>query len=339
MNLSSFLTSSFCARVRLFLYVIIGVYLLLISGSMFEALSNAIDDPSSILFLAGSALPSISNFFINMIAAQLLLFTPLQLLRPIPLLFISTFMNIFDQSKLSIREVVQGPLTESRINYGARVPFLCKTAAIALMLSTIAPILFAVYGVFFTVSYVVDKYHSLYVNVPRFETGGIFFYHLYEYTNIGLLASTITIFIFMAIKNGVGQACLLFPLPFVVVFVWRKTEEKYKNVTENYSLSLSSSKESDAGRAAEVVVSGFSEDFYLQPCLSDKGKDAVPYRIDNIPLFDKHGHLNAIYANCLKEPKAGIRSYEAIMTSGEKSIEDAENEAAVSSVVYGTFDG
>jgi len=112
-----------------------------------------------------------------MISAQLLFFTPLQLLRPSPLLFISLFINIFNQNKLSIREVVQGPLADSAINYGARVPGLCKTVVIALMLSTIAPILFAIYGVFFSVSYTVDKYQSLFVNIPKFETGGIFFYH------------------------------------------------------------------------------------------------------------------------------------------------------------------
>jgi len=143
----------------------------------------------------------------------------------------------------------------------------------------------------------------------------------------------------MAIKNGTAQACLLFPLPFVVLLVWRRTEEKYKNVTESFSLSLSSKNDSKLDRAEDVVLAGFSEDFYLQPCLSDTGKDVAPYRIDNTPLFDKDGHLNAIYSDCLREPKAGLRTYEAMEMSKENlSIEDPEHEGAVTSVVYGTFD-
>ena len=325
----------YLAFVRMFLYNMIGVYWLLVSGSLFNALAKAIAKPSSIIMLAGAALPSTSVFFMNLMLSQLLVGVPLQLLRPGPFLIVNVFKNIFNQDKLSIREVLEGPLCDTALDYGQSIPGILFIVVVAFVFATIAPILFAIAALYFCACYVVYKYQCLYVNVRHFESGGKYFYHMYNYTNTALLASTITILIYMGVKEGTSQACLLFPLPFVVYFVWGRTEAKYKKLSENYSLSMSSNKESDAGRAADVVVSGFSEDFYLQPCLSDTGKDAVPYRIDNIPLFDKHGHLNMVYSD-----------YSLIRASGDKSASYAaipidespmEENPSSSTIAYGTF--
>jgi len=88
----------------------------------------------------------------------------------------------------------------------------------------------------------------------------------------------------------------------------------------------------DPGR--DVVISGFSNDFYLQPCLSDTGKDVAPYRINNTPLFDKDGHLNAIYSDFNRIRATGEKSSYVALTADE----DIEEEKDTSPyIAYGTF--
>ena len=75
----------------------------------------------------------------------------------------------------------------------------------------------------------------------------------------------------MSIKQGVAQATLLFPLPFVILICWRYTESKFKLLSEN--MPLSSALDADANTTAtETTVAEFVVDYFLQPNLKTVGR-------------------------------------------------------------------
>jgi len=60
------------------------VYLILLAGSLFGALSDAINNPASVIQLLASSLPGVSTFFLNLMITYLFTGVPLTLLRLVP---------------------------------------------------------------------------------------------------------------------------------------------------------------------------------------------------------------------------------------------------------------
>ncbi|CAM9257016.1 unnamed protein product, partial [Ectocarpus fasciculatus] len=221
-----------------FLYSIANVYLMLLAGSIFNALNDAINDPSSIITLLGTALPTVSNFFINYMLTLLLTGTPIFLLRIGPLIVYKLYRVIFGESKLTRRTLIEGPLANAPINYGVILPKILYLVCIVLTYWVIAPILLAIGAVLFGATLLVWKYHLMYVVVPNYQSGGVFFYGLFKYSMIGLMVSTITAIAYMGIRQGAAQAPLLVPLPFIVSFVWRKAETDFMRLSMYLPFSM-----------------------------------------------------------------------------------------------------
>lgn len=89
------------------MYQIANVYLMLLAGSLFNALNDAIANPASIIFLIGKALPSVSIFFINLLLTQLLSGFPGLLLRIGPLIVYKLYRGIFGEKALTRRILVE----------------------------------------------------------------------------------------------------------------------------------------------------------------------------------------------------------------------------------------
>jgi len=92
----------------------------------------------------------------------------------------------------------------------------------------------------------VYKYKYTYVNVRRYESGGQFWYGLYRYSMTGLLVSTLAGIAYMSIKLGAMQAPLLAPLPLIVLFCWRATENQYKYLSMSLPLETAIHQDQDA---------------------------------------------------------------------------------------------
>ena len=65
------------------MYQLANVYLLLLAGSLFDSLNDALSDPASVLRLISSALPSVAVFFMNFILTAWLAGLSITLLRPV----------------------------------------------------------------------------------------------------------------------------------------------------------------------------------------------------------------------------------------------------------------
>lgn len=286
------------------MYQLANVYLVLLAGSVFDSLSEAIDDPASIITLIGTALPSVSVFFINYLLTSLLSGIPAILLRLNNVIIFRIYRIIFKEKQLTRRQLVSGPLSDCSVDYGTTLPDFLYILCITQLYWVISPLLLLVSTLYFVSMYIVWKYQYLYVIVRNYESGGIYWYGLYKYSMIGLISGAVTMTSFIGLKQGVLQTPLMLPLFAVIIYCWRYTESCFLTLSMN--LPYSSAVNTDLGRSDEHnevniathdrILASFTENFNKQPNLTNTEKlYPYPYRINGIPLLNKDGVLNEIY--------------------------------------------
>lgn len=293
---------------RFFLYQIANVYLILLAGSIFGALNDAIDDPTSILSLLANSLPGVSTFFLNLLLTLLLSGVPLALLRLVPALIYRIYRSCCcGERKLTRRDLIEGPLADATVDYATLLPQFLYVLCIAVTYWVIAPFVVFVAGLVFASNYLVYKHQLCYVYVNKNETGGLFFYKLYNFSMTGLMASAVLMIVYLAIKEGVAQAPLLIPLPIVIYCVWCYTEEKFKAlstalaydevVRANHADTVTAVHSSNEAAVAHTVQS----DFFTHPALrGDTDVSPEVYRLAGedgtaLSLFTAEGRLNDAY--------------------------------------------
>lgn len=274
------------------------MYLILLAGSIFGALSDVISDPTSIVSQLAASLPGVATFFLNLLLTFLLSGVPLSLLRIGPVAIYKLYRACFSERKLTRRVLIEGPLANANIDYATVLPQFLYILCIALTYWVIAPLVLLVAGLVFGANYVVYKYQLCYVIVNKTETGGLFWYKMYNYSMTGLMASTITMIGYMGIQEGAVQAPLLVPLPILIYIVWCYTEEKFKvlSMSLTYQETLPAAVHppqqhhgqagTSAAAASEVsaenaVLRAFSPSFFQHPAFTGS-IDAQPeaYRIE-----------------------------------------------------------
>eukprot|EP01039_Chlorochromonas_danica_P003852 gene3852-4209_t len=287
-----------------FLYQIANVYLLLLAGSAVTSVSAIIDDPANVLYTISTALPTTSVFFMNYIITTALTGITTNYLQFWSLLYFVVVRIFYPGDRLTRRKLVEGPLAKISVNYGATLPEGLYVLTIFLLYWVIAPCTVYLAWGYFGAGYLCWKYQMLYVVERNFESGGKFWYGLYTYSMVALLASTVTMIAYMSIKQGVSQAPALLPLLPIIIYQWKRTEGRYKalSMITPYSVAV----QADVKAQAEGTVDAFNENYLKQPCLiSPTRVFPYPYRIDAIPLLDDRGCLNEIYLS--DEPPAYAR--------------------------------
>lgn len=278
-------------------YQLANVYLILLAGSLFTALADALENPSSIIRLLAAALPSVSVFFINYLITEILTSAPGELLQLIPFVIWYVYKFLLPEPYLTKRQLFNGPLQPAEFDYGSSLPSYLFILCIVLTYMTIAPIMTLLGAIYFIVFYVVLKYKFLYVFLPSFETGGTFWYGLYNYSMRALLVSSITMVGYMAVKEGIAQAPFVLPIPFVILRAWSHTSKSFERVSKDmaYSRAVQADAE-EVEREGESFVASFDKKFYVSPCLTEHWEATPdPYRINGKPLLTKRGVLDEVY--------------------------------------------
>lgn len=279
---------------RYFMYQIANVYLTLLAGSAFSSISDVASDPESILNYISAALPTTSVFFINFIITQLFAGVPLIFLRIFPFIYYSVIRYGAPEKFLTKRIIMEGPLVDSPVEYGTTLPDALYVLCICLLYWVISPLILLIATLYFGGNYLAWKYQYLYVIVRNYESGGQYWYGLYNYSMLGLLASSITALAYMGLKKAVTQGPLMFPLPFVVIFFWRYTEQRFKALSENVPFSTAAHYDFDPDHSN--IPNAFTEDYLKQPSLvEEKIVYPCPYRIHKTPLINEDGLVNEVY--------------------------------------------
>ena len=214
-----------------FYYQMANVYLMLLAGSVFGALSDVLDSPVSIVGIFANALPTVSTFFINFMLTELLSGIPLKMLRINPIVIYKLYLRIFDSRKLTRRQLLEGPLADEDVSYEEEIPQILYLVAIQLTFMVISPFLLIITGFLFSAHFLAWKYQFCYVITPSTQMGGMFWYRIFKYSMIALIASSITMIGYMGIKEGYAQSSLLFPLPFFITLVWNYTSDKFESIS------------------------------------------------------------------------------------------------------------
>ena len=307
-----------CKCNRYFGYQLANVYLTLLTGSLFTALADAIADPTSIVRLLAAALPSVSVFFINYIITEILTTAPSELLQLVPFLIYNAYKLLFKEEYLTRRTLFNGPLKTSEFDYGSALPSYLFIVCIVLTYMIIAPIMTILGALYFSIFYCILKYQFLYVYVPTFETGGTFWYGLYNFSMKGLMVSSITMVGYMAVKQGVAQAPFIFPIPFVILKYWKYTEASFERVSKDMAYSRAVQADSDT-ETYQQNIKTLDTHFYTQPSLVEEWNATPdPYRLNNIPLFKKFGNVNEIYYEDGFEER--VKEYESLMNNKSTNI-------------------
>jgi hypothetical protein len=122
------------------MYQIANIYLLLFAGSIWDSLSEAIDNPKRILSLISSALPSVSIFFINFIITSWLTGVPYKMIRRFNALEYLYLRVRFGSASLARRTLKEGPFDTKEISYGTELSDVLYVLCVVLLYWVIAPV-------------------------------------------------------------------------------------------------------------------------------------------------------------------------------------------------------
>lgn len=309
------------------MYQLANVFLLVAAGSVFSSITDAVDDPSSIVSLLGTALPQVSVFFINFTITKLLVGVPMLLLRIGPLVVFQLLKVVYG-NRLTNRQLLEGPLCAQSVPYGVVIPTFLYVALVMVIYWVIAPILLGVCTLFFGFSYLAWKRNFLYVIKRKYESGGIYWYGLYGYTMSFLIVSAITMLGYFSIKLGAAQAPLTLPLPFIIILVWRQMDSKFKVISENLPFSTAVDIDNVVRLSDGEIVASFKCNYLTQPSVKDPNTTvARPHRIEDVPLLCQKGSLNAVYYQYLTNPGTGNSDVEeAIVAVDSEGMPINQNE-------------
>jgi hypothetical protein len=190
-----------------------------------------------------------------------------------------------------------GPLADTVIEYGTILPDSLYVLCITLLYWVITPIILPIATIFFGATMLAWKYQFLYVIQRQYESGGKYWYGLYNYSMLGLFASTITMMAYMSIKEGISQAPLLVPLPILIIFMYQYMNTRFEALSKN--IPYSTAVKADANKQNDNIIRDtFTETFLKHPPLAAKKEIfPYPYRIDGLPLIDNKGEVNRVYVS------------------------------------------
>jgi hypothetical protein len=285
---------------RLFSYQLTNVFVTILSGSLFNSLVDAIDNPSSIISLLGTALPGISVFFGNFTLSAAVIGSTSELLQVGPWVVFTLYAKVFNERTLTKRQLVTGPLADRTMDYGAYLPAVLFIFYIVLIYWVMSPLVVLFGMIYFFAKGLVLKYLFLYVYIPKFEMGGKFFFGLFQYSFRGLFMSSIIMIVYMGLKQGTVPAALIFPIPFIVHFYWGHLNKKYEHLAQD--LAYWRAVEADGSADAGDFVQTFVTDYFSQPSLTAPVRVAPqPYRLSSAPLLDANGFMAEEYAGAVVE--------------------------------------
>lgn len=266
-----------------FYYSLSNIYLLLITGSVLHSLSDAISDPKSTFYLLGSALPSITLLFTNFLITNVLFGLPMRLLQVVPQLLMYYYDFLGNSSDTVTRsQLLGGPMANVPYDYGANLPTELYVLCIVMTYWTMTPLIAIIGAFYFAGVYIVTKHQFLYLHTREFETGGSFWYGLFDNSFFCLMCATILMVAYVSIREGIYPATALLPLPVVVYYCWCNITDQFKHKSNNMAYNIAVA----GDNVQSTLLQSLDEETYAQPCLRKSAMEDIPYPHR---LFDSEG--------------------------------------------------
>lgn len=252
----------------------IGVTVL--SGSVSNSLTAMLDQPTSMLWELGQSLPQVAVYFLATVLSSALVVGPVSLLR-LPLLAQLTWTALTRR----LREIFclhPSPSAQVESNFLAAAaedcldtpPMAADLSALLLVLlvcvtyASIAPLIILAGALFFALRWLVLALRYLYVHVPRFDSGGAFWYLLWNQAVLALILGDFTTLAAVALRSGYAQLPFLLPLPLLPIAFSALANFRFAKPSQR--LSLRAARMVDA-RADPNLSERFPLDAYWHPAL------------------------------------------------------------------------
>lgn len=185
-------------------YVFSNFFFVVITGSVLSELRNMIDDPKQIMALLGRSVPAQATFLMKYVLINS---------------FLGSAMGLLNIGRLILRPVLMLGTRTTRAKRGADAIFseypFCKMfaltqmiALIAIVYSTIAPLICVVAAAYFTIAYVTNKFIIMYSHRPFFESGGHMYPSAWYSVLIALWMHQIVLVCVLSLKKALAQAVI-----------------------------------------------------------------------------------------------------------------------------------
>lgn len=174
-----------------------------ISGGIVQTVSAIAKDPGSITTTLSNSLPASANYFFSYMLLQATSTSAGALLQVMALLGWFVFARIFDKTA---RQKWSRNVNLSTISWGSFFPVYTNFACLALIYSTIAPLILIFGTITFSLFWVAYRYNTLYVARFTTDTGGLMFPRAINQTFTGLYIMEFCMFgLFLSATDAGGD--------------------------------------------------------------------------------------------------------------------------------------
>ncbi|CAM9184621.1 unnamed protein product, partial [Phaeothamnion confervicola] len=221
---------------RYFYYQLANIYITVTAGSIFDALQEIVERPKDIFEILGRSFPSVAVYFVDLVIVKIFSGLTLELSRVWPLTRICWAQRCSNKELKTQRELRRGAFAEPELQYGWIYPTLLLVLIICLVYALISPFILPVGALYFALATLVYKHQALYVYLPQYESGGVFWYDVFNMALIGLVAAQITVIGYVALRGGIWQSPAMAPLPFIVAWFGYSSSSRYNAPSSRLSL-------------------------------------------------------------------------------------------------------
>ena len=226
---------------RCFSYQMASLYVTVLSGSLWDSLTDIIDHPQHVLDILAHSLPKANVYFFSFVLARACAGIPFLLLH-----------WHFFCSKCAPRE-------EIHCAFGYEASNVALVFVIGLTYSFIAPAILPACALYFAFATLAYRWLFHHVYDEEFDSGGAFWYDLFNCVFVGLLLSTLSLLGLAALYGSSLQVLALAPLPFCVAYLALRC---WRNGWKSRWTSLE-----DAIDTEDAVLGDFKQDLYAEPSL------------------------------------------------------------------------
>lgn len=219
-----------------------------LSSSVWDSLKTMMDHPPSVLWQLAQSLPKAAVYFFATLISSALVIGPASLLRPRALIAMGcndvwyTFRSMCARRYRPVLSSCLG-LDASEVHCSAGSPDLAADLSALLFVllacvsyATLAPVILLAGVLFFVVRWGVLAVKYLYVHVPRFDSGGAFWYQLWDQALLALVFGNLTTLAVVALRAGYPQLPFLVPLPLLPIGFKLRAEYRFAGPSQRLSL-------------------------------------------------------------------------------------------------------
>jgi len=146
----------------------------------------------------------------------------------------------------------------------ADLSMLLLVLLVVVTYATIFPLIMLAGLLFFVLRWQVLAVRYLYVLVPRFDSGGAFFYLLWDQALVALLLGDLATLAVVGLKRGYAQLPFLLPLPLLPIAFKMRAEFRFAGASHRLSLKVARAIDSKDPYLAEK----FLPDLYWHPAFT-----------------------------------------------------------------------